>query len=270
MRRRTMLASIASLAAAAGCVNRGPDPGARPAESDTPTESPSPTDVHTHTRTATETPLRPDPATDAFADVACPSFDDHADETVCYHAADAETADLLLTAEPEVFVPDDGDETLAFVCYNRSDWPVSFNPYAWGIERYESADGSWTHVAPDVHPEPMTELAPGATTRWVLPTDGPPETVTDGDSSVTDDGTGDGGDDGSGDDSGEVYPLSVDLDPGVYAFHLTVRYGGLSSDTPTDAPKPAERVELVALFELEESIAPDGGTATETTGEDGE
>lgn len=31
----------------------------------------------------------------------------------------------------------DDVETLMFVLYNRSGWTVGFNPYDWGIERYE-------------------------------------------------------------------------------------------------------------------------------------
>lgn len=230
MRRRTLLASLATLAGTAGCVSGGE--GAAPQATESPTSSP--TDVHTDTRTTTETPPQPDAATDVFADVGCPSFDDHADETVCYHDADVETADLLLTAEPEVFDPylgDDDVEALQFVLYNQSDWPIGFNPYAWGIERHD--DGEWSHVAPETYPEPFVEQRPGTAMRWILPAESgsPP----------------------AGDD---VHPLSVALDPGVYAFHLTVSYGGISTETPTDQPKPADRVELVALFRLEQAIDP--------------
>lgn len=231
MRRRTLLASLATLAGTAGCVGSGEDPAGQPTDDESPSPTddptPSPTDSHTDTRTMTETPPEPPTASDAFADYDCPSFTDNADETVCYHAAVTES-DLLLTAEPEVFDPgtdDEGTETLEFVLYNRSEWPVNFNPYAWGIERYD--DGDWTHVAPDMHPEPMAETAPGETMRWVLPSE-----------------------DGSSPDD-DVHPLSVALDPGVYAFHLTVSYGAIAGDAPTDTPKPEGRTELVALFEVE-------------------
>lgn len=230
MRRRTMLASIAALAGTAGCVSTGESPGEQPT-SDSVT--PSPTDDHTDTRTMTETPTSPPDATDVFADFDCPSFDDNADETVCYHAAEAAESDLLLTAEPQVFDPAlrDGDvETLEFVLYNRSEWSVSFNPYAWGIERHDDG-GGWTHVAPEMHPEPMTEVAPGLTMRWELPSAPHPSP------------------------SDDVQSLSVALDSGVYAFHLTVGYGGIS--TETDASPPEKRVELVALFRVDEGFDPE-------------
>lgn len=238
MRRRTLLASLATLAGTAGCVGSGEDPAGQPTDDATS----SPTDSHTDTQTMTETPQQPPDATDAFADFECPSFTDNADETICYHAADA-GSDLLLTAEPEVFDPafgDDDVETLEFVLYNRSEWPVSYNPYAWGIERYD--DGEWTHVAPQMHPEPMAETAPGATMRWVLPAE-------DG-ASLDDD----------------VHALSVALDPGVYAFHVAVSYGAVAGDTPTDSSKPEGRTELVALFQVEERVDPDAeGTAGPST-----
>ena len=230
MRRRTLLASLATLVGTAGCVSGGEAPAGEPTDDATP----SPTDSHTDTQTMTEPPAEPPTASDAFADYDCPSFTDNADETVCFHTAGAES-DLLLTAQPEVFDPDLGDddvETPEFVLYNRSEWPVSFNPYAWGIERYD--DGEWTHVAPDMHPEPMTETRPGETMRWVLPAEG-----------------------GSSPDD-DVHPLSVALDPGVYAFHVTVSYGAIAGDTPTDGSKPEGRTELITLFEVEERIDPEG------------
>lgn len=234
MRRRTLLTSFATLAATAGCVSGGEAPAEQPTDDATP----SPTDVHTDTRTMTDTPASPPDATDVFADFDCPSFDDNADETVCYHAADG--SDLVLTAEPEVFDPSLGDddvETLEFVLYNRSEWPVSFNPYAWGIERYD--DGEWSHVAPEMHPEPMTEVASGSTMRWVLPAESGHEPADDD------------------------HPLSVALDAGVYAFHISLSYGAVSMDTPTDAPKPDERVELVALFRVEQQFDPESeGTSS--------
>ena len=247
MHRRTLLTSLATLAATAGYVSGGdaltggsPDSG-----------TPSPTDAHTDTRTTTETPATPSDATDVFADFECPSFDDHADEAVCYHAADAAESDLLLTAQPEVFDPylgDDDVETLRFALYNRSEWPIRFNPYAWGIERYDGGD--WTHVAPAAYPEPIVELPAGSTMRWELPSETRPARTRP---SPTD---------------GDGHRLSVALDPGVYAFHLTVGYGGVSMETPTDAPKPTDRVELVALFRVEERLDPKSqgtsGRQTET------
>ena len=248
MDRRALLASLtATLAGTAGCVS-GETPGGRPAFTSTepepadPTQSDGPTTTDgTDAGTATGESPEPAPASDAFADVECPSFDDRADRTVCYHAAypagsTGTDADLLLTAEPEVFDPDLDDatvETLEFTLYNRSDWSISFNPYDWGIER--RADGGWTHVAPDAVPEPLVAVGPGGTMRWELPSE-PHPSPSDG-----------------------TYRLRVALDPGVYAFDITVSYGGFAVETATETSPPDERVELVALFRVERAFDPTGG-----------
>lgn len=240
MRRRTLLASLATAAAGtAGCIADSSDPGAPATGGSDPTDA-SPTDRRTDTRTATDQPVDPPDATDVFADFECPSFSEDPDRTVCYHAAPADP-DLLLSAEPEVFDPylADGDvETLRFVLYNRSGWPVGFNPYDWGIERYDG--GEWTHVAPEAYPEPWTEVPAGERFAWALPAAARPAP-----------------------EDPDVQPVAVALEPGVYAFHVDVKLGSSAAVDTETADAPEETVELVALFRLEESIDPTGEAGTD-------
>jgi len=260
MRRRALLASLAaSLTAAAGCLGDGRGGGGgSPPDDDTPTG----TDGGTNTRSATDTPTRdgtdsptddvtdtpedpvsetptPPPASDAFDDFDCPDFED-TDRTVCYHEADPDTDPLVLTAEPEVYDPETGDgsvDTLDFVLYNRTEASVGFNPYDWGIERYD--DGEWTHVAPEISPEPWTNLSGGGTFTWSLPTGTDPLAGAE-----------------------RRQPVDVALEPGVYAFHVSVLVEDDSTETPTGGSSGSERIELIALFRAESGL----GSATEPTG----
>jgi len=254
MRRRALLASLATtLTATAGCLGDGSAGGGSKTDDDTATDTDNGTDTRsttdtsptdaTESATSTETHTPEDPVTetptpprasDTFADIDCPSFDETA-RTVCYHEADLDSAPLVLTAEPEAFGPDTSDddvETLEFVCYNRSGESVGFNPYDWGIERYD--DGEWTHVAPEITPEPWTNLPDGETFTWALPSGPHPST----------------------NDEQRQY-VGASLDPGVYAFHVSVMTGEDS------------RTELIALFEVTTAIDPesesDDGMKTETS-----
>lgn len=241
MRRRTLLTALAAVAGTAGCIQDGTAPADLSTEEE-PRDG-TPTDTRTDTRTVTDQGPSPDPATDVFADFDCPSFTDNADRTVCYHRTDPAETDSLLTADPEVFdpTPTDGDaETLHFTLWNRSDRPVGLNPYAWGIERHDG-DGEWSHVAPEAYPEPWTRVKPGATMQWVLPSEN------------------------RGESPDEAHSLTVALEPGVYAFHVVVYYEG-DADTPTGEAKSSERVELVALFRVEERVDPGSeGTSNRPT-----
>ena len=249
MRRRTFIAaSLPLVAATAGCVGGAGRPGASPRTgSDDPDSTPG-------TSATTEPPgsaRPPAPATasDVFDEFGCPSFDDAADRTVCYHAVDPTRVDVVLGVDPEVFDPyleDDTVETLTFTLYNRSDWYFRFNHYAWGIERFE--DGEWVHVAPDAYPEPLMELAPGGTYAWELPSEPHPSPGAD-----------------------RSMRLDVALPAGVYAFHVAGSFGpGFDTTEPsTGAPQgdpPDERVECVGLFRLDADVDPEssGGTPRET------
>lgn len=193
----------------------------------------------------------PEPASDVFRDFGCPSFDDSADRTVCYHEVDPSVADVVLGVDPEVFDPDPGGgavETLRLTLYNRSAWHVHVNPDGWGIERFD--DDEWTHVAPEGRNVPLSVLPPGETYTWEIPSRVHP---------------------GPYDERYDV--LTVALSAGVYAFHVTGSFGGGlgTQGTPTATPAaepPEDRVELVALFRLHEDVDPGspGGTprATET------
>lgn len=244
MRRRTFLvASIPPLVGLPGCVGDASSPGTspEPGAGDTPTGTTEPP--------KTDLAPAPDPATDVFADMACPSFDDAADRTVCYHRVDPSTEDVVLGVGKEVFDPylrDDDVETLRFTLYNRSDWHFHFNPDGWGIERFD--DGRWVHVAPEAHNVPLALLPPGETYVWEIPSQLHPTPFD------------------------EWYTvLDVALPAGVYAFHVAGSFGGSlgTGRTPTDTPTaepPDERVECVGLFRLDDDVDPgsSGGTPRET------
>jgi len=243
MRRRALLGSLAvTLTAAAGCVSDGATPGdsRSSTDSNTATDDPTTTQTQTGTQPSTDTTTPDDPSTatptpptssDAFADFDCPSFEDTA-RTVCYHTVDLDEAPLVLTAEPEVFgreTDEDNAETIEFVLYNRSGASVGFNPYDWGVERHE--DGEWTHVAPEMIPEPWTGLSSGETFRWAIPAGSQPTA-----------------------DDEQRQPVDVALDPGVYAFHLSVLAPQSDGVTDSDGATSSERVELIALFDVETAI----------------
>lgn len=256
MRRRTFLASsvpaLAGIASLAGCLGEAGSPGTSPAPgtgAGPATTEPTEPGPSSRTSPPTEPGVAPapPPATDVFADIGCPSFVESADRTVCYHAVDPSSADVVLGVDPEVFDPDLGDstiETLTFTLYNRSEWHFHFNPYGWGIERLE--DGTWDHVEPEAVNPLLTVMPPGETHAWELPSQVHP-TPRDDDRMV----------------------LDVALPAGVYAFHIHGSFGTdlVGTSTPTDEP-PEERVECVGLFRLAEDVDPGspGGTprATET------
>ena len=240
------MSSVPLVAAAAGCVGGADAPGGAPGTGSGDAD----TTTRRHTTSAdgssgSEQPPAPAPASDVFADRDCPSFDETADRTVCYHTADPERADVVLGVHPEVFDPslrDDDVETLAFTLYNRSGWHFLFNHYAWGIERLD--DGEWVHVAPEAYPEPLMELAPGGTYTWELPSAPHPSPGPD-----------------------HRMLLDVALPAGVYAFHVAGSFGNAAggTDTPTPDP-PGGRIECVGLFRLDDDVDPgtSGGTPRST------
>ncbi|MFB6164311.1 MAG: twin-arginine translocation signal domain-containing protein [Haloarculaceae archaeon] len=215
MKRRTVLAKTGALGAGAltaGCAQRAGDRGAPPDDGTDPGSD----DDETDTMPDDETPT-----TDRFAGDPCPSFDESADRTVCAHTVDPNAAAVYLTASEQVFAPTTGDhsvEMIQFDLHNEGDENVGLNPYAWGIER-QSHDG-WEHVAPDVHIEPWTELAPGETYTWVLSVQEHPSPH-----------------------APRTQQIVQDLQSGTYAFDVTC--------LRDDGSKEATRIEAVALFAVE-------------------
>lgn len=256
MHRRALLSTLGlSAVGLAGCVSGGP-PGSG---SGPPEESPvdaTPTDSTATDATPTETANGPAPASDAFGDLSCPSFDDQADRTVCYHEAAVADAPLVLAAEPEVVDPaaDDGAAFVRFVLYNESGATIQFNPYDWDVHR-RGDGGEWTHVAPEVHPEPMTSVTTGERFTWLLPIGAATETATP-----------------AGDEGEDVQPIGVELDAGTYAFGVTVSYVPADREpdgetatrtgdaTATEAIDRDVRTELRALFRLESDAEGAAGT----------
>lgn len=134
MRRRAVLASSMSLLAGlTGCVSGTGSlgPSSTSETSVTPTETTPEGSSNRDTPPSTDAAPAPDPASDVFADFGCPSFDDAADRTVCYHGVEPSSADAVLEVAPEVFDPNlEGNsvETLWFTLYNRSARHFHFNP----------------------------------------------------------------------------------------------------------------------------------------------
>lgn len=243
-RRRFLLASALGLSSVAGCTTNGGAQGADTSTGKSPT-----TTARTSPPSQTTTGLPvPEPASGVFDGVECPSFDDAADRSVCYHEVDPAGADVVLSVEPEVFDPSPGDgtvETLEFTMYNRSRWHFHLGPYDWGIERYE--DGEWVHVAPDTI-EPLEYALPsGETNTWELPSAPHPSPMR------------------------EAWTvLDVALRPGLYAFNLDGSFarGGGGTTTRAGSP-PDERVEFVGLFRVERTVDPGGRSGTATVSPDG-
>lgn len=234
MHRRALLSGLAT-AAAAGCLGQGGGTDGDGTPTGTPPSRGTWDDV------GTEEGKRP-PASDEFEGVACPELRD-ADRTVCYHTNARESA-VVLSVYPELFDPDRGDDTvedLQFTLGNASEWAVQVNPYDWAIHRRDGS--SWTQVAPSGPiKEPLHVLEPGRTLEWELPEMTHPSP---------------GGDD--------TYRVDTPLEPGVYAFSVTGRYGGTGlTETPTGEP-PSGRTAFVALFRLESPVGGAGETATEST-----
>lgn len=247
MRRRALLTAMATtVAGAAGCIGDDASPAGDGSMTDTDTATDTPGNTATtedppSTTVVSEGPTPP-PATDVFADFECPSFED-TDRTVCYHEAAPADVPLVLTAQPELFDPymgDDNVEALDFTLYNRSEWSVGFNPYDWGIERYD--DGEWTHVAPEMYPEPWTRLPARDTFRWSLPSE-PHQAPSDD----------------------QIHQVDVALDAGVYAFRVSVSYE--RHETAVEDGRPDGKTELIALFRIEQAIgteSDENGMSTET------
>lgn len=235
MQRRSLLATVGAVLGSAGCLSTDDPPADTPSGDDAVTSTDEPT-ATTDERTPSDDV--PD-ATDVFDGFDCPSFDDGADRTVCYHTATDE--DVVLTAEPEVFDPYGGDddvETLSFVLYNRSEWTVGFNPYDWSLHRFEG-DGEWTRVGPDGPiPEPLYLCEPSETYRWEIPSASGPTPNDD------------------------ARRLNLSLSPGVYAFSVTGGYQIV--DDSTDAPEG--RTEFVALARVETAIPVGGSEQTTAQG----
>ncbi|WP_136716398.1 hypothetical protein [Halorientalis salina] len=222
MKRRTVLATIgATTVATAGCLS---DAGDRPNDDNgtstdgTETDDPGTADPKGTTTAGDETRPTPD---DTFADVACPSFSESADRTVCWHTADLDAEPIYLDANPDVFEPTPGDdsvESVEFVLYNDSAAGFGLNPYAWAIKR-RTEDG-WAHVAPEEWVEPWYTVDSGETYTWRL-------SMTERTQAMAE----------------RTMAITEDLDDGIYAFQIT-GIADEQSDDPT-------HVECLALFEVD-------------------
>lgn len=236
-RRRFLAAAVAGLSAVAGC-------GARERDRTSQTAEPTPTTARPTSKPPTTTTLPPpEPAGDVFQGVDCPTFDGGADRTVCYHRTDPTEADVLLTVGSEVFSPTPDDRTVevqTFTLHNRSSWHFHFAPYLWSIHR-RTNDG-WRRATPDVGAPLLFVLPPETTYTWELPAEFHPSP-----------------------DRDRWMVIDPELEPGVFAFTQTGRFGrGTGETTTRTGVPPAETVGLVGLFRLDRPVHP--GRPEETPG----
>lgn len=252
MKRRTLLVTVGALAAGAGCVNATSDDESNPDDTssgDTPSDgapndSP-PTDGTPHDSTPTDglpsdstpddrtpndgTGDRPgegDGAGASFDDIACPSFADSVDRTVCSHT-DSDS-DIYPTVSEAVFTPttdDNSVETLAIRVHNESGATFEFNPYEWALKR-QTADG-WVHVAPEEYVEPLYRLPSGETYTWELGVESHPKP---GDNYTT--------------------TITEDLDSGTYAFQMIGFRPESEAEPSQDGEIPGTVIECITLFRV--------------------
>ncbi|WP_232686048.1 hypothetical protein [Halobacterium zhouii] len=156
MRRRALLGTIASLAAA-GCTGRPPTiaaPGAD--DSATPTadrtSDPSPNETLDSSVAAT--------LGAAPGQTDCPPFGDDTERVVCY----PEQADAPLSLVPSADTADLPNADVTFTLTNDTGATFMTNFYGWALWKREH--GQWFHVAPKVVPQPLHTLPSGESHEW--------------------------------------------------------------------------------------------------------
>lgn len=156
MKRRALLGTLATLAAA-GCTG-------------TPAQSPSSTTTQppattTTTRTTDEdgTPSELLTLGDAASEVDCPVPEEG--RAVCFpeHA----DAALSLTPDPDTVDLPAGETTLTLA--NDTDYEYRANLYGWTLSKRTAEE--WFDIAPQFSPEPLHVLPPGASHEWTFSVD---------------------------------------------------------------------------------------------------
>ncbi|AZH26051.1 hypothetical protein [Haloplanus aerogenes] len=190
MQRRTVLATLGSLSATAGCV------GITPPRSDG-------RDRATGTGTSRTDGERPD------ADPNCPSFAADPDRTVCWPSEDRIRSRVFLNASTPVFEPDSDDlsaETVEFVLHDQHpDRSVGVDPHDWWIAR-RTGDG-WDRIASGSTSDAWRTIDPGQRYTWSLSLQPHPTPRTD-----------------------DTTYIVQALDDGTYAFGTVALLGGRADD----------------------------------------
>lgn len=228
MQRRTIIAAIGStFLAGAGCISNSDAETEDPSNTDADDGSPSNPDTDDGTPAETD-PGQGDAVGASFEDIACPSFVDDPDRTVCSHTTAPGETRVYPTVSRDVFTPTTGDdtvETMEVSVHNESEERFGFNPHSWEIHR--RSDGGWTHIAPDEYVEPWYNLKAGETYSWVL-----------------------GVESGNSPEGERKLSLTQDLDSGTYAFQIT---GFLQDSTGEETPNSDTEgtlIECIALFKV--------------------
>jgi len=228
MKRRALLATLGSgLTIASGCLGLAADAGDAPGDT---------RDANDTTTIGSGDGATGD-TTPGGESGGCPSFDDDADETVCFGSVDESTPVFLepSSREFEVEPADAKADSVSFTLHNRSGGTVEFNPAGWHLWR-ETVDG-WTDVAPDATYLPLRELEPGGSYTWTLSTVTHPTE--------------------NNDDDRQHVAVDADLSPGRHAFQVTASYAttvdhGSPDETVTHEAERRTAVECVATFEYDE------------------
>jgi hypothetical protein len=160
----------------------------------------------------------PDPPSESWgAEPPCPVFDARADRTVCTGAGRPVPTAAPVTLQPPAKTPVTADTRFDVALRPGGDEPVTFDPDAWQLHRYE--DGGWRAVASGQSSSRYATVYPEGRHDWVF----------DGSGSTTEDGTA----------------VRRSPGPGRYAFTVTASVGrGWTF---------GDRYECVALFAVAES-----------------
>lgn len=144
-------------------------------------------------------------------DPPCPTVRD-----VPTHVCPGDDGPVSVARSAPSIPADDG--SLTVTVENTTSGRVGLNPYAWGIHR-RTPDGDWARVDDDrAYIELWRELAPGDRVRWHVASDADSENA----------GT-----------TGNAIAAALDLDPGTYAWSVTLLPDGAD-----------ERVAAVAGFHV--------------------
>lgn len=238
--RRTVLATLASGAALAGCISDSPDETSTDDDDDTPDENGG--DGSGEDGEANSNP--DDPPKSQFPDKrfpeGCPSYEG-VERVVCYDAVTPDEVPVVL--EPSTRTVTEG-HSIGFTLSNKTDGELQTNLYNWRLSK--QVDGEWFWVAPRGHNQPLMIIEPGGSHEWTVTVDN--EGIEDGEPVEGASGTSD---------------LTVSgLGGGHYAFRAR---GWLADESYEEA------MAFAAIFEFdEEPITLTTTTAIEETEWDGE
>lgn len=154
---------------------------------------------------------------DRFDERDCPPFDVDAEQVLCYHGVDPEETALYLAPTRERV---EAERALSFVLANRDASAYTINPQEWEIR---AASDDWSRIASGSGNLPLVTIRAGQAYTWTVnlrrttPSDTPYDAI-----------------------------VTLDLEPGLYAFTVSGEYG----TSRPDAESEGRQVATLALFEV--------------------